>query len=53
LAGSIGLDLSRQLGNGNGGLPFTATFDSTGRQAGQHLGAVDTRLLEDWLRSVH
>jgi thiol-disulfide isomerase/thioredoxin len=53
LAGPVGLDLSRQLGNRNGGLPFTAIFDSGGRQAGQHLGAVDNRLLEDWLRTVH
>jgi len=52
LPGSIGLDLSRQLGNRNGGLPFTAIFDATGKQAGRHLGAVDTSLLENWLRSV-
>ena len=52
IAGAIGLELSRQLGNLNGGLPFTAAFDSGGQKAHGHLGAVDARLLEDWAKSV-
>jgi len=52
LAGAIGLELSRQLGNRNGGLPFTAAFDSAGTKAHGHLGAVDAKLLEDWARSI-
>jgi thiol-disulfide isomerase/thioredoxin len=52
LAGPVGLELSRQLGNRNGGLPFTATFDSNGTKAVQHLGAVDARRLSEWAGSV-
>ncbi|MBV9890225.1 MAG: TlpA family protein disulfide reductase, partial [Rhizobacter sp.] len=52
LAGAIGLELSRQLGNRNGGLPFTAVFDSHGQRAQGHLGAVDAGLLEGWVKAV-
>jgi len=52
LAGTLGLELSQQLGNRQGGLPFTAAFNSSGTKAGQHLGAVDNTLLSDWARSV-
>jgi thiol-disulfide isomerase/thioredoxin len=52
LAGAVGLDLSRQLGNQNGGLPFTAAFDSTGAKVHDHLGAVDAELLAGWVRST-
>ena len=52
LAGPVGLDLSRQLGNRHGGLPFTATFDSSGAEAAQHLGPVDATLLSAWTGSV-
>jgi thiol-disulfide isomerase/thioredoxin len=52
LAGPIGLELSRHLGNRHGGLPFTAAFDSTGAKAGHHLGAVDTQLLGKWAETV-
>ena len=52
IAGGIGLELSRQLGNRNGGLPFTAVFDSAGKRARGHLGAVDAKLLDDWARNV-
>jgi thiol-disulfide isomerase/thioredoxin len=52
LAGAVGLDLSRQLGNQNGGLPFTAAFDSTGTKVHHHLGAVDAELLAGWVRSI-
>ena len=49
LAGAAGLDLSRRLGNRNGGLPFTAAFDARGAKVGQHLGAVDAALLARWV----
>jgi thiol-disulfide isomerase/thioredoxin len=52
IAGPIGLELSHQLGNHNGGLPFTAAFDSTGAKAGEHLGAVDAALLGGWVGSI-
>ena len=52
IAGPVGLDLTRQLGNRHGGLPFTATFDSTGAKTVQHLGPVDSRLLDKWVGSV-
>ena len=45
VAGAIGLDLSRQLGNKGGGLPFTAAFDSTGTAAHHQLGIVTADLL--------
>lgn len=51
-AGSAGLDLSRQLGNVQGGLPFTAAFDSSGKKMHQHLGPVDPGLLAGWLRAA-
>lgn len=47
LAGLSGIDLSRKLGNANGGLPFTAMFASDGRLAQRkigRLGADDLRL---------
>jgi len=52
IAGSIGLDLSRQLGNLGGGLPFTAVFDSSGAAVKRHLGPVSRDLLAGWMRSV-
>jgi thiol-disulfide isomerase/thioredoxin len=52
LAGGAGLDLTRQLGNNQGGLPFTAAFDSSGRKVHHHLGAVDAALLAGWVQST-
>jgi len=52
VAGAIGLELSRQLGNGGGGLPFTAAFDSTGAAVQRRLGAVSTDLLAQWKAST-
>jgi thiol-disulfide isomerase/thioredoxin len=52
IAGGIGVELSRQLGNRNGGLPFTAAFDSTGKKVRGHLGAVDGKLLDSWVGDV-
>ena len=52
LAGANGLQLSRDLGNSFGGLPFTAVFDATGRLAHHHVGAVDSVMLETWLETT-
>ena len=48
IAGAIGLDLSRHLGNAGGGLPFTAAFDSAGVAVQRRLGPVTPRLLAEW-----
>jgi thiol-disulfide isomerase/thioredoxin len=53
LAGAIGLDLSRHLGNGGGGLPFTVAFDSTGAAIQRRLGAVSADLLARWKAAIH
>ena len=53
IAGAIGLDLSRRLGNVAGGLPFTVAFDSTGAAVQRRLGAVSSELLAGWKSSTH
>jgi thiol-disulfide isomerase/thioredoxin len=53
VAGSLGLDLSRQLGNVQGGLPFTAAFDSSGDVVQRRLGAVSSDLLARWTAATH
>ncbi len=52
IAGAVGLDLSRQLGNVQGGLPFTAAFDSTGAAVQRRLGPVSADLLSTWTAST-
>ena len=52
IAGAIGLDLSRHLGNAGGGLPFTAAFDSSGRAVQRRLGPVSAELLAGWKSST-
>jgi thiol-disulfide isomerase/thioredoxin len=52
LAGAIGLDLSRHLGNVGGGLPFTAAFDSAGAPVQHRLGPVTPALLAGWKAST-
>ncbi|HTH45198.1 MAG TPA: TlpA disulfide reductase family protein [Oxalicibacterium sp.] len=47
VAGTNGIELSRQLGNKNGGLPFTVLFDQNGIPVKTYLG----RLQMDQLRS--
>jgi thiol-disulfide isomerase/thioredoxin len=47
VAGTNGIELSRQLGNKNGGLPFTVIFDKQGLVAKTYSG----RLQMDHLRS--
>jgi len=51
LAGMGGAELSRQLGNAQGALPFTAVFDRRGKIFDRHLGAVDEARLERWERA--
>ena len=52
LAGLEGTDLSRQLGNERGALPFTAVFDSQGRIVQRKLGQTHRAELEQWARSL-
>lgn len=52
IAGAVGLDLSRQLGNVQGGLPFTAAFDSAGTAVQRRLGPVSADILAAWKAST-
>lgn len=46
-------DLPRRLGNASGGLPFSVVFDTAGRIAVRHLGAVDQPTLDAWVSSLN
>jgi thiol-disulfide isomerase/thioredoxin len=48
MAGLGGTELSRQLGNPSGGLPFTVVFDRAGRVAQRKLGQVKPEDLVAW-----
>jgi thiol-disulfide isomerase/thioredoxin len=48
LAGFEGTDLSRQLGNAQGALPFTAAFDARGRLVRRKLGQTEYAELVRW-----
>jgi thiol-disulfide isomerase/thioredoxin len=48
LAGFGGADLSRRLGNSQGGLPFTVVFGADGQAAVRKLGTVTPAELADW-----
>lgn len=50
MAGLGGVDLSRQLGNANGALPFTVVFDGAGRVQHQKIGKVSLSDLENWAK---
>lgn len=52
LAGAEGMQLSRDLGNSFGGLPFTVVFDAGGLPVHRNVGAVHQAMLDDWLRST-
>jgi thiol-disulfide isomerase/thioredoxin len=52
MAGFAGIDLSRQLGNPNGGLPFTVVFDSAGTVRHQKIGRVHEPDLAGWLEAT-
>lgn len=48
MAGLGGTELSRELGNANGGLPYTVVFDARGRVAHRKIGQVRPQDLADW-----
>lgn len=48
LAGLGGTELSRELGNSNGGLPFSVLFDPAGRLVERKLGRLLSADLERW-----
>ena len=52
LAGFDGTELSRQLGNRSGALPFTALFDSRGAVVQRRLGETSFEELTRWSRSL-
>lgn len=52
LAGALALDLSRELGNSQGALPFTAVFDASGRKVRQRLGETHFDELAEWARQI-
>ena len=52
MAGLEGTALSRQLGNEQGALPFTAVFDRSGRLAQRKLGQTDFQELSAWARGL-
>jgi thiol-disulfide isomerase/thioredoxin len=52
LAGFEGTDLTRELGNAQGALPFTAVFDSRGRLAHEKLGQTSYDELVAWAKRV-
>jgi hypothetical protein len=52
LAGAVGLDLARDLGNGPGGLPFTVAFAKVGSPLGTRLGPVDEERLRSWTEAA-
>lgn len=51
-AAETGIDLSRDLGNRLGALPFTAVFGSDGASARTHLGAISANLLDKWVSEI-
>ena len=52
LAGFDGSDLSRQLGNTAGGMPFTAVFNRQGAIVQRKLGTTSAEELERWTQSL-
>jgi len=53
LAGLNGLEVSRELGNSAGGLPFSVAVGRDGTVLGRRLGAVDDALLALWASVAH
>ncbi|MGH8796431.1 MAG: TlpA family protein disulfide reductase, partial [Caldimonas sp.] len=49
LAGAEGLNLSRALGNGAGGLPFSVCFAADGTVRNRKLGTLDAATLAAWV----
>lgn len=53
LVGFNGIQLSKQLGNDAGGLPFTLLFDPTGRIRQRKLGQLSRSELDRWAGSIN
>ena len=49
LAGLNGVELTRNLGNASGGLPFTVVVDRSGRARARKLGALAPKDLDAWV----
>lgn len=52
LAGLEGTTLVKDLGNEQGGLPFTVVFDADGRLVRQKMGETSYEELADWARAL-
>lgn len=52
LAGLEGSDLSRQLGNAQGGLPFTVLLNASGQVVKTRLGETNSAELDQWAASL-
>jgi len=52
LAGFEGADLSRRLGNTQGGLPFTVAFNAKGAAVRQKAGATTLAELQQWAQQL-
>lgn len=52
LAGAMGLDLSRSLGNSAGALPFSIAFAKDGSTIDKKLGSLTESLLATWVSRV-
>ncbi|KQV94433.1 TlpA disulfide reductase family protein [Rhizobacter sp. Root1221] len=52
LAGLEGVELSRSLGNKDGGLPFTVVFDRSGQPVTRKLGALNEADLAQWVAAL-
>jgi thiol-disulfide isomerase/thioredoxin len=52
LAGFAGVELSRELGNTSGGLPFTVIYDSAGQLAKRHMGETHYDQLVSWVKDI-
>lgn len=52
LAGLDGSELSRQLGNAQGGLPYTVLLDAKGRMVQRRLGETHRAELDQWMSAL-
>ncbi|HET9822815.1 MAG TPA: TlpA disulfide reductase family protein [Burkholderiaceae bacterium] len=52
LAGFAGIELSRQLGNEAGGLPFTVIYERSGRIVRSHAGETRFEQLVSWVSGI-
>jgi thiol-disulfide isomerase/thioredoxin len=52
LTGFAGIELSRQLGNESGGLPFTLLFDRNGALRQRRMGETSYKQLADWAQGI-